>query len=81
MADNKEKVPSTSEVDAKKTDPSSDNTTQADSGDNKQAEDTAAADAGSTTSQFKPTKHLPTHYRGMPKQWEKNRVPKKDTQD
>lgn len=53
----------------------SENTTQTktDSADEntKKTED-AAADAGSTASQSRPTKHLPTHFRGMPRQWEKN---------
>ncbi|KAI1136485.1 hypothetical protein F5Y05DRAFT_415253 [Hypoxylon sp. FL0543] len=71
MADEKpqEKVTPTSEEEAKKTD----------SGDNNKTEG-AAADAGSTTTtaQPRPRGQLPTHYRGMPKQWEKNQVPKKD---
>ncbi|KAI0886940.1 uncharacterized protein GGS22DRAFT_119316 [Annulohypoxylon maeteangense] len=50
---------------------------QADTGDNKKTEDTA--DSGPTTEQSRPPRQLPTHYRGMPKQWEKNQVPKKET--
>ncbi|KAI0836974.1 hypothetical protein F5Y06DRAFT_298212 [Hypoxylon sp. FL0890] len=74
MADEKsqENIVPTSGQEAKK----------ADSGDNKKTE-SAAADAGSTTGQTteqpRPRGQLPTHYRGMPKQWEKNQVPKKDT--
>ncbi|KAI0114651.1 hypothetical protein F4776DRAFT_324764 [Hypoxylon sp. NC0597] len=72
MADEKsqEKVVATSGEEAKKTD----------SGDNNKTEG-AAPDAGSTTAQARPRGQLPTHYKGMPKQWEKNRVPKKDDKD
>ncbi|KAI8963480.1 hypothetical protein F5Y11DRAFT_346464 [Daldinia sp. FL1419] len=80
MADNKsqDKTVLASGNEAK-VDPVSENTTQTDSGDNK-TENAATSDS-SSTSQSKPTRHLPTHYKGMPKQWEKNQVPKKDTQD
>ncbi|KAI1103035.1 hypothetical protein F4804DRAFT_333721 [Jackrogersella minutella] len=69
MADEKsqEKVVSASGEDAK----------NADSGDNKKTE-AAAADSGSTTEQSRPPRQLPTHYKGMPRQWEKNQIPKKD---
>ncbi|OTA92412.1 hypothetical protein M434DRAFT_396408 [Hypoxylon sp. CO27-5] len=72
MTDEKsqEKVVATSGEEAKKTD----------SGDNKKTE-AAATDADSTTAQSRPRGQLPTHYRGMPKQWEKNRIPKKDDKD
>ncbi|KAK6952790.1 hypothetical protein Daesc_005084 [Daldinia eschscholtzii] len=66
-------------VETKKEDSQLVQTAQTDSGDNK-AENTATSDS-SSTSQPRPTRHLPTHYKGMPKQWEKNQVPKKDTQD
>ncbi|KAI1207628.1 uncharacterized protein F4807DRAFT_462436 [Annulohypoxylon truncatum] len=68
MADEKsqDKVVSTSGEETKK----------ADTGDNKKTEDT---DSGSTTEQSRPPRQLLSHYRGMPKQWEKNQVPKKDT--
>ncbi|KAI1798682.1 hypothetical protein F4811DRAFT_558581 [Daldinia bambusicola] len=66
----------TSGVEAKKEDPPLDQAAQTDTGDNK-AENTATSDS-SSTSQSRPTRHLPTHYKGMPKQWEKNQVPKKD---
>ncbi|KAI1409218.1 hypothetical protein F5Y13DRAFT_93914 [Hypoxylon sp. FL1857] len=71
MADEKsqDKVVAGPGEEAKKTDTGDNNKTEA-----------AAADAGSTnTSQERPRGQLPTHYRGMPKQWEKNQVPKKET--
>ncbi|OTB02060.1 hypothetical protein M426DRAFT_323005 [Hypoxylon sp. CI-4A] len=43
----------------------------ADSGDNKTTEDAAAADSDSTTN--KPVRQLRSHYKGMPRQWEKNK--------
>ncbi|KAI1441343.1 hypothetical protein F5Y02DRAFT_422106 [Annulohypoxylon stygium] len=49
---------------------SAEDTKQADTGDNKKTEDSAAS--GSTTEQPKPPRQLPTHYKGMPRQWEKN---------
>ncbi|OTA66094.1 hypothetical protein K449DRAFT_431568 [Hypoxylon sp. EC38] len=69
MAEEKsqEKVVATSGEEAKKTD----------SGDNNKTE-AAATDADSTTAQSRPRGQLPTHYRGMPKQWEKNQIHKKD---
>ncbi|KAI2470757.1 hypothetical protein F4781DRAFT_389727 [Annulohypoxylon bovei var. microspora] len=57
---------------------SGEETKKADTSDNKKTEDTAA-DSGSTTEPSRPPRQLPTHYKGMPRQWEKNQVPKKDT--
>ncbi|KAI0845407.1 hypothetical protein F5Y00DRAFT_265662 [Daldinia vernicosa] len=81
MADNKsqDKTVLASEEETKKVGPVSESTAQTDSGDNK-TENAATSDS-SSTSQSRPTRHLPTHYKGMPKQWEKNQVPKKDTPD
>ncbi|KAI1371253.1 hypothetical protein F4677DRAFT_435956 [Hypoxylon crocopeplum] len=72
MADDKSQdkiVPSEGD-ESKKADPVSEKASQTDATNNK-TED-AAADADSTASQSRPTRHLPTHYKGMPKQWEKN---------
>ncbi|KAI0179875.1 hypothetical protein GGR52DRAFT_216158 [Hypoxylon sp. FL1284] len=44
-------------------------------GDDKKADETPA---GADSTAKRPTKHLPTHYKGMPRQWEKNQV-KKET--
>ncbi|KAI2616855.1 hypothetical protein GGR54DRAFT_641448 [Hypoxylon sp. NC1633] len=73
MADDKsqDKVASSPGEEAKKIERVTENTAQTDSGD-KKTEDASIAEADSTASQSKPTRHLPTHYRGMPKQWEKN---------
>ncbi|KAI6082988.1 hypothetical protein F4821DRAFT_245660 [Hypoxylon rubiginosum] len=68
MADNKATMASGEE--AKKADPVADTTAEAHS-DDKKTED-APADSDST-SQPRKTTHLPTHYKGMPRQWEKNR--------
>ncbi|XXH01832.1 hypothetical protein Hte_008194 [Hypoxylon texense] len=77
MADNK--ATTTSGEEAKRADPVSDTTTEAQhSGDNKKTEDTPVASDPTSQAQKPPTRHLPTHYKGMPNQWEKNRLPKKD---
>ncbi|KAI1399314.1 hypothetical protein F4819DRAFT_488725 [Hypoxylon fuscum] len=76
MADNK--VPSTSGEETKKTEPVSDNATQTNSGSDKKTED-LQTNSDSADLESRPAKQLQSHFRGMPKQWEKNRVPKKDT--
>ncbi|KAI0380470.1 hypothetical protein F5Y04DRAFT_98896 [Hypomontagnella monticulosa] len=80
MADNKsqDKTAVASGDETKKSESVPENTAHADSGD-KKTEDAAAAESGSAASQSRPAKQLPTHYKGMPNQWEKNRAPKKDS--
>ncbi|KAI2635887.1 hypothetical protein GGS26DRAFT_589554 [Hypomontagnella submonticulosa] len=80
MADDKsqDKAACGSGDEAKTSESVAGNTIHTDSGDEK-TEDAAAADSGSATSQSRPAKQLPTHYKGMPNQWEKNRAPKKET--
>ncbi|KAH9993453.1 hypothetical protein F4779DRAFT_623485 [Xylariaceae sp. FL0662B] len=54
------------------------NASQADTGDGKKTGE-ATADTTSTTSRETAPKQLLSHYRGMPKNWEKNRAPAKDS--
>ncbi|KAI1773236.1 hypothetical protein F4818DRAFT_121229 [Hypoxylon cercidicola] len=72
MADNKA---TTAGEEAKRTEPVADTTTETHSENDEKTEDAPAN--SDSTSQTRPTRHLPTHYKGMPKQWEKNQVPKK----